>query len=65
MTIFPFLISYTKVCNYLLEITNQVAISTDICVVSWILINFINIWFIITIGRIIIKIFKNIIKTIG
>lgn len=64
MTLFPFLISYSSVCSYLLNLTNQVAISQETCIIAWILINFINVWFIITITRIIIKVFKRILKII-
>lgn len=64
MTIFPFLISYDTICNYLLQLTNNIAISQETCIIAYILINFINIWFILTIAKIIIRTFNKIIKTL-
>lgn len=62
ITIFPFLIGYDKISAYILTITNGTPVSTDIMIITWILINWINIWFILKIAKIIMKHFKWIIK---
>lgn len=63
ISIFPFLISYTSIKTYLNNISNTV-LSNETITIAYILINFINIWFIIQILKIIIKTFKKIINTI-
>lgn len=64
MTIFPFLISYDKITTFLLNLSNNMPVSTDTAIICYILINFINIWFIIKILEIFIKTFKKIINTL-
>lgn len=63
ISIFPFLINYSKVSNYMNDIT-QVQLPDSTIAICYIMINFINIWFIITILKLILTTFKKIINTL-
>lgn len=63
ITIFPFLIDYTTIENYLNNIT-KTTLTSETLTIAFILINFVNIWFIIKLLELIIKTFKKIINVL-